>query len=92
MIRERISTATVLLLAHTAKNLRILHIRRKAVILRADWPQSPDWEPEFYYWLCKASRSYESVETEVSQILGYRWNFLSDQEYKNTSIGIYSTI
>ena len=34
MIRERISSSTVLLLAYTGKNLRYLHIRRNAIILR----------------------------------------------------------
>ena len=38
---ERISSSTVLLLAYTAKNLRYLHIRRNAVILKCDWPKSP---------------------------------------------------
>ena len=41
MIRERISSSTVLLLAYTAKNLRYFHIRRNAVILKCDWPKSP---------------------------------------------------
>ena len=34
MIRERISSSTVLLLAYTGKNLRYLHIRRNAIILK----------------------------------------------------------
>ena len=34
MIRERVSSSTVLLLAYTGKNLRYLHIRRNAIILK----------------------------------------------------------
>ena len=92
MIRERISSSTVLLLAYTGfeyliifqlfilkkfispgKNLRYLNIRRNAIILRCDWPRSPDWSTEFYSWLRRSSRSYADLEREVSQILGFRW-------------------
>jgi len=73
MIRERISSSTVLLLAYTGKNLRYLHLRRNAIILKCDWPKSPDWSDEFYAWLRKNSRSYSDMEREVSQILGFRW-------------------
>ena len=34
MIRETISSATVLLLAYTGKNLRYFSVRRNAIILR----------------------------------------------------------
>ena len=94
MIRERISSSTVLLLAYTGseyliifqlnvhlekfispgKNLRYLNIRRNAIILRCDWPRSPDWSAEFYSWLRRSSRSYADLEREVSQILGFRWS------------------
>ena len=39
MIRERISSSTVLLLAFTAKNLRYFYVRRNAIILKCDWKQ-----------------------------------------------------
>ncbi|PSN51058.1 hypothetical protein C0J52_01522 [Blattella germanica] len=90
MVRERISTATVLLLAHTAPNLHYLYIRRNAVILRCDWPQSPEWSHEFYQWLRSASRSYENTEKEVSQILGYPWSMLTDHQFKLTHINLHS--
>ena len=90
MVRERISTATVLLIAHTAQNLRYLYVRRNAVILRCDWPQSPDWSHEFYEWLRSSSRSYDATEKEVSQILGYVWFMLSDRQFKLTNINLHS--
>lgn len=34
VVREKVSTATVLLLAHTAKNLIYFYIRRNAILLR----------------------------------------------------------
>ncbi|XP_053965282.1 uncharacterized protein LOC129245870 [Anastrepha obliqua] len=87
-IREKVSTSTVLLIARTAKNLRRLHVRRFAVIIRCDWPRHPEWTDEFYIWLRHTSRSYESVEREVSQILGHEWNFLSDCEYKQLQVDV----
>ena len=44
MIRERISSSTVLLLAYTAKNLRYFYVRKNAIILRSDWPKNPGIE------------------------------------------------
>uniref|UniRef100_A0A6A7FS53 F-box/LRR-repeat protein 21 n=1 Tax=Hirondellea gigas TaxID=1518452 RepID=A0A6A7FS53_9CRUS len=82
VVRERISTSTVLLLAHTAKNLHLFHVRRNAVILRMDWPPHPDWSPEFYEWLRVNARSYDTVEREVAQILGYRWQLMTDKQFK----------
>lgn len=86
-IRERISTATLLLIACTAANLRVFHVRRNAVILKSgEWPQNPDWSDDFYEWLKRSSRSYEATEREISQILGYKWSMLNDQQFKKVEI------
>ncbi|XP_042216465.1 uncharacterized protein LOC121862332 isoform X2 [Homarus americanus] len=87
-VREKVSTATVLLLTYSAKNLHFFYIRRNAILLKADWPMNPDWTPEFYTWLCKSAQSYEAMEQEVSQILGYRWQALTDKQYKNLKIDL----
>lgn len=84
-----ISTATVLLIAFTAKHLQHLHIRGNSVIKRCDWPQSPEWSGEFYKWLQENSKSYEFVEKEVSQLLGYKWHMLSDKEFKLLNINVH---
>ena len=34
VVREKVSTATVLLLAHTAKNLIYFYVRRNAIMLK----------------------------------------------------------
>ncbi|KAF4521445.1 hypothetical protein B566_EDAN010602 [Ephemera danica] len=91
IIRERVSTATVLLLAYTGQNLRFLHVRRNAVILKCDWPRSPEWSEVFYSWLRAASRSYEATEREISQILGYSWSFLSDRQFKLTAVDVHQS-
>ncbi|XP_042216474.1 F-box only protein 39-like isoform X2 [Homarus americanus] len=88
VVREKVSTATVLLVAHTAKNLMYFYLRRNAIILKADWPFNPDWTPEFYEWLCKNARSYEAMEREVSQILGYKWQSLTDKQFKMINIDL----
>ncbi|UYV67467.1 hypothetical protein LAZ67_5000703 [Cordylochernes scorpioides] len=86
-VRERVSTATVLLLAHAGTRpghcLRRLAVRRNAVVLRCEWPRHPDWPYGFHAWLRKASRSYERVEAEVSVLFGKPWRFLSDFEYRH---------
>lgn len=88
IIREKVSTATLLLIARTAKNLQQLHVRRFAVILRCDWPRHPEWSNEFHLWLRRNSRSYEAVEREISQILGYRWQLLSDRDFKELTVNV----
>ncbi|XP_046679821.1 F-box/LRR-repeat protein 21-like [Homalodisca vitripennis] len=85
VVRERVSTSTVLLLANEGKKLRYLYIRRNAVILRCDWPHNPEWSPGFYEWLRMASRSYEDTEREVSQKFGRAWHMLSDKEFTRLS-------
>ncbi|KAK6640064.1 hypothetical protein RUM43_008341 [Polyplax serrata] len=91
VIRERISTATILLIASTAKNLEQFFVRKNAVIVKTDWPKSPEWSEEFFTWLKIASRKYEAVEKEVSQILGYRWSMLTDKEFKKLRIKPYKS-
>lgn len=89
VVRERISTATVLLLAKTGRNLQNFIIRRNAVILRCDWPRSPDWSDEFYQWLQVSSRSYDATEKEVSQLLGAKWHMLTDRQFKALSVDLH---
>ncbi|CAG9760875.1 unnamed protein product [Ceutorhynchus assimilis] len=89
IVTERISTSTVLLLAYTGRNLKWLHIRGNAVIIRCDWLKSPDWSNEFYAWLKCNSRSYQLVENEVSQILKYKWTFLTDKAFQRLEIDLH---
>lgn len=88
MIRERISSSTVLLLAYTGKNLRYFNVRKNGVFLRCDWPKSPEWSDEFYKWLKKNSQTYADLEREVSQILGFRWYALNDKQFKLTPVNV----
>lgn len=92
MVRDKISTATILQIASTTKNLRYLYVRRNAVLKRFDkaWSEMNHWTPEHYQWLKKNSRSYEDTENEVSKILGYRWQMLSEKEFKNQQLNIYA--
>lgn len=90
IVTERISTATVLLMIRTALNLKNLYVRRNAVIKRCDWPQSPEWSDDFYQWLKLNSKSYDFVEKQVSDILGYKWHMLSDKEFKILNVNLYN--
>lgn len=85
-VREKVSTATLLLLAKTAINLRFFHVRRRAIVQKCDWPRNPEWSDDFYEWLKTSSRTYESTEKEISQILGYKWTMLCDQSFKKIKI------
>lgn len=91
MIRDKISTATILEIVSTAKGLRCLYVRRNVVLKRFDraWSEILDKSSEYYQWLKINSRSYENTEREVSRILGYRWHMLSEKEFKAQIVNLH---
>ncbi|XP_035919184.1 uncharacterized protein LOC118517306 [Anopheles stephensi] len=87
MVRECISTATILLIAKSAQNLRHLYINRAQVKLGCDWPRSPEWTDEFYHWLQTTSQTLESTEREVSRILDHPyWHLLTEEQFQMASL------
>lgn len=91
MIRDKISTATILEIVSTAKRLRCLYVRRNVVLKKCDraWSKILDWSPEYYRWVKINSRNYESTEREVSRMLGYRWHMLSEKEFKTQTLNLH---
>ncbi|KAK3612625.1 hypothetical protein CHS0354_042135 [Potamilus streckersoni] len=81
-IRERISTATLLILATEGRGLRKLLVRQNALLKKRDWPKQSEWSNSFYDWLKVTSRSYDLVNKEVTNIIGYPWRPLRDEEFK----------
>lgn len=79
------STSTVLLLARSAPNLKDFCVRKNAVIIRCDWPKNPEWSNDMHNWLKTNSKSYGLVESAISEIIGRKWQFLSDKEFKAIS-------
>ncbi|XP_046387293.1 uncharacterized protein LOC124156840 [Ischnura elegans] len=79
VVRERVSTATLMLLAETAPCLRNLVVRRNAVVLRCDWP--PAALPDTLVAVQRCARSYEATEEAVSRALGRPWRLLSDRQF-----------
>ena len=73
MIRERISSSTVLLLTYTGKNLRYFHLRRNAIILKCDWPKSPVRSWALFSW-----------EDVLYQVPSYEHSLL--QKYKKQTL------
>ncbi|KAK4023864.1 hypothetical protein OUZ56_009259 [Daphnia magna] len=91
VIRERISTATLILLVSSANcsSLRRLYVRRNALLLRADWPRSLEWTEDYYSWLKTTSRSYEATQVEVSnQLRQPDWQALNDQQFKILKVNV----
>ncbi|XP_071873512.1 uncharacterized protein isoform X3 [Bombus fervidus] len=91
MIRDKISTATILEIVSTAKNLRCLYVRRYSTLKKCDgdWLKIMNWSPEHYQWIKENSRSYESTEKEVSRILNYRWHMLTEREFRDQMVKLY---
>lgn len=81
VINEPVSSATMLLSAHTAPNLERIYARKNNIFLKCDWPKNPDWTEEFYGWLKSTSTNLVTTEKEISQILGYDFNFLTDKSF-----------
>ncbi|XP_020291858.1 uncharacterized protein LOC109858731 isoform X2 [Pseudomyrmex gracilis] len=91
MIRDKISTATILHIVSVANHLRCLYVRRNVILKRCDeaWSRILDWPPDYYRWIKANSRSYEDTEKEVSRKLGYRWHMLSEKEFKAQTVNLH---
>lgn len=72
-----------------APNLRQLFVRRNAVILKCDWPRSPEWDDEYYKWLKFVSKSYAETEAEISRMLGHQWKMLPDKLFKKIDVNVH---
>ncbi|XP_017777188.1 PREDICTED: F-box/LRR-repeat protein 21 [Nicrophorus vespilloides] len=92
VISERVSTATLLLIATTCRKLKKLHVRRNGVIKKCDWDYNQTWSDEYYQWLKDSSRSYETVEREISEVLGYKWCMLSDKNFKGLHVDLHEEL
>ncbi|KAG8194053.1 hypothetical protein JTE90_003003 [Oedothorax gibbosus] len=81
VLRDIISTASILLLATQSNNLRRLVVRKSALIFKCDWPHNPEWSDSFYDWLKLTSGCCQKVTEEVSRLLECKWHPLSDEEF-----------
>lgn len=92
IIRERVSTATLLLIAKSARSLSTFHVRRNAVVQRCDWPRQPDWSTEYWRWLQHTSKSYERTEEAIAQLLGGSgssgWHMLADRDFRRVIVRV----
>ncbi|CAG2106553.1 unnamed protein product, partial [Medioppia subpectinata] len=85
IIRELISTATLLVIVTTAESLTRFVVRKNAIIKRFDWKRQTQWSDGYYLWLKTNSRSYEKTFEEISKIFGKKWLPLTDEEFKHIS-------
>uniref|UniRef100_A0A6V7LMV2 Uncharacterized protein n=1 Tax=Bracon brevicornis TaxID=1563983 RepID=A0A6V7LMV2_9HYME len=91
MIRDKISTATILEIASTAKNLQYFYVRRNAILKKCDrdWLITGNWTTDHEKWIKLNCNSYENTEREVSKLLGYKWHMLSEKEFINQTICLH---
>ena len=92
-IKERISTATCLLIAYygTKNSLKNFYLRRNCVILRNEYRQysfneQNDNNTLVQAWLEKNCRRYDQVEEAVSALFGRPWKMLTDWEYNRIQV------
>jgi hypothetical protein len=92
-IKERISTATCLLIAYygAKRNLKHFYLRRNCVILRNEYRkyifnEDGDDNEHIHTWVEKNCRQYNHVEDAVSVLFRRRWKMLSDWEYNQIRV------
>ncbi len=92
-IKERISTATCLLIAYygTRSSLKNFYLRRNCVILRNEYRkyifnEIGDDNEQIHIWLEKNCRQYNQVEHAVSILFQRHWNMLTDWEYNHIRV------
>ncbi|XP_076440898.1 uncharacterized protein LOC143280182 [Babylonia areolata] len=84
VIRERISLATLLLLAQEGgRRLRVFIVRKNALLKKCEWPRAKNWSPEFHQWLRRHGRNYELAFEEMPVLLGQRWKPTVDRSFKH---------
>ncbi|XP_070196393.1 uncharacterized protein [Littorina saxatilis] len=88
VIRERISLATLLLLAKEGKKLRWFIVRKNALIKKCEWPRAKNWTPDFHRWLRTHGRNYDLAFDQVPRILGYKWKPYVDRTFKHVRLHI----
>jgi len=82
VIRERVSTATLLLIASRCKHVKTLVVRRNCVVKRCEWPKNVAWTDVWYDWLRYASRCYDRTLNDIRDLMRQPgWNWLSDFEF-----------
>lgn len=86
VIRERISTATLLLLAYEGRGLSTLLVRQNALIKRCDWPQRGEFPVDFYKWLKESALDYQKCTDEICATLRRRWRPMSDRQFMRLNI------
>lgn len=85
-LRERVSTASLLLVAHFCSYKTSFHlcVRRNAVLKRSDWPHNQkEWTGQFYQWLKDSARDYDRALDAMQNLLGKTVKMMSDSEYKH---------
>ncbi|KAL8574433.1 hypothetical protein ACOMHN_060280 [Nucella lapillus] len=89
VIRERISLATLLLLAREGQpRLRVFIVRKNALLKRCEWPRASNWSVDFHRWLRKHGRDYDLAFQQVPVLLGQRWKPTMDRSFKHLMIHI----
>lgn len=92
-IKERISTATCLLIAYYGRrnNLQYFYLRHNCVILRNEYRkyifnENGDDNEYIHSWLEKNCRQYNQVEDAVSKLFQRPWKMLTDWEYNQIRV------
>ena len=92
-IKERISTATCLLIAYygSRNSLKYFYLRRNCVILRNEYrrhrfEEIGDDNDQIHGWLEKNCRKYDRVEEAVSVLFQRSWKMLTDWEYNHIHV------
>ncbi|GFO36642.1 hypothetical protein PoB_006314700 [Plakobranchus ocellatus] len=86
VLRERISTATLLLLATDGRGLTTLLVRQNALLKRCDWPQRGEFPVDFYKRLKEAALDYQRCTDEMCSTLRRRWRPMSDRQFMQLKI------
>ncbi|KAK0045486.1 filaggrin [Biomphalaria pfeifferi] len=86
VIRERISTSTLVLLAHEGRRLHTLLVRKYGLIKRCDWPKCGEMSKEFFANLKSASLDYSKCTDEICKVLKRRWKPMEDKPFMRLKI------
>ena len=84
-------SSTSLLLIAKAKKLRKLVIPAVEVSYEFDWPVQDDWSPEFVAWLKENGKNEYTLESAVSELLGYSWKLSYETLFFDRDNGYFNS-
>ena len=88
VIRQRVSLATMILIAEDGNMLKTFVVRKNALLKKCEWKRSSKWSIAFYNRLRCIGRDYDIAFKEMNRLFDRKWKPCLDKDFKHLRIAI----